>query len=192
MSNPCPEIDDPGCFGPFRVQLRLTFPEDYEEQWVPPPGGGLPIARVSEVQVALDQALGDMYDEVTATVTTTGDQGTVVRPGLVRVGSTLTFRGFADHEGRDPSVDPEPLPDGVQVWTAEVWVHTVEPPSAAVLDYAYIAGEWADRLEDITTGSGVDALVEVDGVWLAANLPAEQLDPTYPASSDRAVEIAAA
>lgn len=199
MPNPCPESSDAGCNGPFRVQFRLTFPADYEEQWVPPPGGGLPIARVSEVQVALDQALADAFDPFLATVSTWNDaSGTDVRAGLVQAGSPLTFRGGANHgetftEEGDPApapeVEVEALPDGVQVWTAEVWTHSTEPPTAEVLDYAYMAGLWAARLGTLTVGSGAVAQVEVESVWLALTLPATELGPEYP-PADRTIEIA--
>jgi hypothetical protein len=193
MSSPCPDLTAAGCFGPYRVQLRLTLPDDYEEQWVPPPGGGVPIARVSEVQLALNQALSDIAADVLVSVTTQSDEhGTVMRAGLVLISSMSTFRGPANHEGTDPDTEPEPLPPGVQVWTAEVWTYAAEPPTAAPLDYAYIAGLWASHLGGITTASGVDAQVLVEGVWLAANLPAEELDPEYPTSPGHTIEIAAA
>jgi hypothetical protein len=195
MPTPCPDTADAGCNGPFRVQFRLTFPADYEEQWVPPPGGGIPISRVSEVQVALEQALNDMFVDFTATVSTWDDsRGTELRSGLVKAGATLTYRGTANHEeslAAEAEPEVEALPDGVQVWTAEVWTHSAEPPTAEVLDYAYITGLWASALDTITVGSGVDALVLVEGVWIAATLPAEELDPEYP-PADRSIEIAAA
>lgn len=193
MPSPCADSSDPGCNGPFRVQFRLTFPDDYEEQWVPPPGGGIPIAKVSEVQVALEQALTDMSVDFTATVTTWDDsQGTVVRSGLVKAGAALAYRGTATHEEAEAAeIAAQVLPDWVQVWTAEVWTNSTEPPTADVLDYAYMAGLWAGQLVDLTVGSGPVAEVAIDGVWIAATSPAQQLDPEYP-PADRTVEIAAA
>jgi hypothetical protein len=148
---------------------------------------------VSEVQVALDQALNDMFIDFTTTVSTWGDSGgTQVRSGLVKAGAAMTFRGTANHEESLASeVEVEALPDGVQVWTAEVWTFSAEPPTADVLDYAYIAGLWAATLDSLTTGSEAVAEVVVESVWIAATLPAEQLDPEYP-PEDRTIEIAAA
>jgi hypothetical protein len=175
VPHPSPSPDAPGTYGPFRLQLRIGTPPDYEEQWLP--GGGLPGSMVSEVQVGIAAALDAQpaAAEVTVTTTNPATGGSSAVTSTVQVGSDQAFRGTPDMAWPPPAEGPD-----VQLWTAQVWCYAENPPSATPLDFAVVAREWASRVATLVTESGAECTLQVVGVWTSSGDTWWPLDAGYP------------
>jgi hypothetical protein len=156
MPNPCPQWTSQS-YGPVRVQLNITAPDGYEEQYVQS-AIGPPYRQTSEILLAIQSAVDLEPPDATVTIVNADDPEPRVQTVSVG-GGQYVVAGTPD---RSPLPDP---PGYTATWTIELCAYAPNPPTTDIRDYAEIGRLWTTRIHNVHTASGATLAVTATRGW---------------------------